>query len=182
MESSLNKVNEHSFLMNPSYIQSIPHVEENEKCLKASITPSKKLKIEKKITVKYDPTKTHIKKEDVKKIAGKARFESQEFGLHTFYLIKWKGKPNLEATWEHPRLFANINCKIIPFNTNIKGKPLPYFDPKYIETCPNYREILDEFLNSFIEMKKKEMNAKLDLKRANPSILESDLETEFPST
>jgi hypothetical protein len=64
-------------------------------------------------------------------------------------LIKWKGKPNSGATWEHPRLFADINSKIIPFNINIKGKPLPYFDPKYIETCPNYIGILDEFLNSF---------------------------------
>jgi len=68
----------------------------------------------------------------VKKIIGKARLDSEEFGRYTFYLIKWRSKPLNESTWHHPQHLQSAINRIVPFNENIKDKSLPYFDPKYM--------------------------------------------------
>ncbi len=112
-----------------------------------------------KFGCKRDPFKQTILREEVKGIIGKARLRTK-FGLYTFYLVKWRYKSNQEATWHYPNVFENICDKIVAFNILVKGQSLPFFSEKYKKSCPNYRDILDKFLTTFIEVKKEESKIK----------------------
>lgn len=47
------------------------------------------------------------------------------------YLIKWKGYPFEQSTWEGMSHCKNIKDMLWKFNDKIKGKPLPYTEEAY---------------------------------------------------